>query len=221
MSPPGGARSSATIRVVIIDDHVLVAEGMAAVLSSHTDIVVLGREMSCTAGLACVLREQPDVVLLDERLPDGRGTDLLPAMMSACPTTKIIVVTGQASDDVLHRAIQGGCAGFLRKGARAAEMVAAVRAASRAETVIHVDDLRRLLPSGVASNEGQSLTRRERAVLGMLVAGQSTAGIAEDSGIALATARNHVQAVLSKLGAHSRVEAVAIALRTGIVAAPC
>lgn len=210
------------VRVVIIDDHLLVAESIAATLDATDDLQVVGVADSCATGLRVVETEQPDVLLLDQRLEDGLGTELLPRLLLLCPTMRVLLVTAVPSDDVLVRAIEGGCAGFVAKGERAATLVQAVRSAANNEAVIRPDALRRVLPrlAHVAQRRGDDLTAREREVLGLLVAGKSTQAMADDLVIAPATARNHVQSIMVKLRAHSRLEAVSIALRESIAQAP-
>lgn len=211
----------AVVRIVIVDDHLLLADGLAVALSAEGDLDVVAVAASCAEGLDAVSRHRPDVLLLDQHLPDGLGTDLLPRLFAALSTLKVLLVTAETSDQVLVDAIEGGCAGIVRKGVRSADLVGAVRSAARDESVIAADDLRRLLPRlRSRSRLGDDLTPRERDVLQLLVEGTTTAGIAAALVVAPTTARNHVQSVITKLGAHSRLEAVAIALREDIAHLP-
>jgi DNA-binding NarL/FixJ family response regulator len=210
------------ITVVIVDDHLLVADSVAATLDAADDISVVAVAGTCAEGLDEVRRHQPDVLLLDQRLPDGLGTDSLPSLQQASPRTRVLLVTATDTDDVLLRAFEGGCAGFVAKGQRAAALLDAVRRAAEGETVLSSADLRRLFPGLVHQQArlGGDLTAREREVLALLSAGRSTVLIAQHLVISPATARNHIQSVISKLGAHSKLEAVSIALREGIVIPP-
>lgn len=210
---------SAPISVVIVDDHLMVADSLAATLSANDDITVVAIADSCASGLDAVARHLPDVLLLDQRLPDGLGTDNLAAMLAISPTMKVLLVTGGDTDEVLARAIMAGAAGVIPKGKRAANLVAAVRAVANDEAVITPDALRRLMPRLARGNTGPGtdLTAREREVLQLLVAGTSTSALAGKLFVAPATARNHIQSIMNKLGAHSRLEAVAIALRENIL----
>lgn len=209
----GAGDVRATITVVIVDDHLLVADSMAAALGASGDITVVDIAGNCAAGIAAVARHQPVVLLLDQRLPDGLGTSVLPQMLSVSPRTKVLLVTAIDSDEVLTNAIEGGAVGVITKGKRAANLVTAVRAAANDEPVITPDVLRRLMPRvgqrGRRPDDG--LTGREREVLRLLIAGKSTAELAGTLFVAPATARNHIQSIMNKLGAHSRLEAVAIA----------
>jgi DNA-binding NarL/FixJ family response regulator len=215
------AEGTRAISVFIVDDHFLVADSIAATLAAADGIEVAGVAGTCAEALDAISRHHPDVLLLDQRLPDGSGTDLLPQLFAATPTMKVLLVTAEATDAVLLAAIGGGCAGVVRKGARATELIEAVRGASRNESMIAAADLQRLLPRlRGAHHLGDDLTERERTILRLLVEGTSTTGIAEELVIAVATARNHVQSVITKLGAHTRLEAVSIALREDIVNLP-
>lgn len=207
------------IRVVIVDDHVLVAEGVAAALGAQPDIVVLDLADSCQTGVEAVRLHKPDVLLLDQRLPDGVGTDILRKMLEICPTMKVLLVTASDTDEVLARAIEAGAAGVIAKGKRAASLVQAVRASARDEAVITPEVLRRLMPRMGRRGRrlGDDLTAREREVLQLLAVGKSTRDLAGELFVSQATARNHVQSIMNKLGAHSRLEAVAIASRENIV----
>ena len=217
-----GPEHTGPIRVVIVDDHLLVAESVAAILDSARDVTVVAVAGTCADGLAAVRRHQPDVLLLDQRLPDGLGTDLLSSVREASSGTRVLLVTAADTVDVLRRALQGGCAGVLAKDRRASALLDAVRTAAAGETVLRAEDLRRMLPRLVHPRSGQrvDLTQRELDVLSLLVDGRSTAWVAQTLVISPSTARNHIQAVIGKLGAHSKLEAVSIALREGIVAAP-
>ncbi len=218
--PPAAQLIPAPITVVIVDDHLMVADSLATILSANEDMTVLAIAATCASGLEAVARYRPDVLLLDQRLPDGLGTDILEAMLVECPRMKVLLVTAGDTDDVLARAIMAGASGVIPKGKRASTLINAVRAVAHNEAVITPDALRRLMPQLAKTNSGigTDLTAREREVLRLLVAGKSTAALAGELFVAPATARNHIQSIMNKLGAHSRLEAVAIALRENVVA---
>lgn len=177
---------------------------------------------TCEEGLLQVRTHQPDVLLLDQRLPDGLGTDLLPDLRRASPGTRVLMVTAADTAEVLHRALAGGAAGLVAKSQRPPVLVDAVRRAADGEIVLSPTHLRQVLPQAGDTRDrpGADLTARERQVLDLLADGASAADIAHKLFISAATARNHVQAVLGKLGAHSKLEAVAIALREDLVVLP-
>jgi DNA-binding NarL/FixJ family response regulator len=212
----------ATISVVIVEDYPLMASTMAQVLSSLPGVSVLGVADSCAGALAAVAEHRPDVLLLDQRLPDGLGTDQIPALLAQHPSMKVILVTGVDSDDVVLAAIDRGAAGVISKGSRLDALVRAIRAAAEDDAVMDAYVLHRLLPRlpSRQSNPGADLTGRDREVLGLLVDGVSTAAVAESLGVALTTARGYIISVMAKLGAHTRLEAIAIAVREHVVVTP-
>jgi DNA-binding NarL/FixJ family response regulator len=207
---------------VIVDDHLLVAESVAAILDSARDVSVVAVAGTCGDGIAAVRLYQPDVLLLDQRLPDGLGTDLLPSVRQASAGTRVLLVTAADTREVLRRALECGCAGVIPKDRRASSLLDAVRKAAGGETVLRAEDLWLLLPRPVQPRPGGrgELTPRELDVLHLLVDGRSTVRVAQTLFISASTARNHIQSVIGKLGAHSKLEAVSIALREGLVAAP-
>ena len=143
----------------------------------------------------------------------------LASFVAERPSVKVLMVTIDDSDAVLAQAVRAGAAGVISKTNRVAVLVAAIRAAARNEPVITPEALRRLLPllTGASWRLGADLTEREREVLRMLVSGRSTSALAAGLFVAPATARNHIQSIMTKLGAHSRLEAVSIALRERIL----
>ncbi|WP_307836103.1 response regulator transcription factor [Phycicoccus sonneratiae] len=211
-----------TITVVIVDDHLLVADAVASGLHGDHGLAVLAVAGSCAEGLAQVRRHRPRVCLLDQRLPDGLGTDLVPRLLEASPETAVLLVTGDDTVDVLHRAVRAGVMGIVRKGQRVSALRDAILRAAEGVTVLSARDVKRLLPpsGGHRPGPGEDLTPREREVLGLLVQGLAPREIASRLSISYATARNHVQSVIGKLGAHSTLEAVTIALRENIVSGP-
>lgn len=213
---------SATITVVLIDDHFLLADSVAATLGADERMEVLAIAGTCADGLREVSRLRPDVCLLDQRLPDGLGTDLVSDLHAASPTTKVLLMTGNTSTDVVRQAMAAGSVGVVSKGERAAALHDAVVRAAAGGTVLSAHDIRRLLPQAAQARRrpGDDLTPRELDILRLLVAGVPTAEIAKQLTISHATARNHIQAVINKLGAHTKLEAVAIALRADIVSGP-
>ncbi|MGG5258311.1 response regulator [Phycicoccus avicenniae] len=219
---PAVRPSTATITVVIVDDHLMVADAVASGLRADERIAVVAVAGTCAEGLAEVRRHRPRVCLLDQRLPDGLGTDLVPRLLEASPDTKVLLVTGDDSLDVLHQAVRAGAVGIVNKGQRASALREAILRAVEGVTILSARDVQRLLPSAGAGGPalGDDLTPRERDVLRLLVQGLTTREIAARLFISYATARNHIQSVIGKLGAHTKLEAVTVALRENIVSGP-
>jgi DNA-binding NarL/FixJ family response regulator len=152
-------------------------------------------------------------------LPDGLGTDAARFIREENPDIKIVMLTGFPDDAILVAAIEAGCSGYITKDSAVGEAISAVRAAHAGEALISPAMLARLLPKlrrdyrGV----GSSLTDREREVLNLLAQGSQNSTVADQLFLSVNTVRKHVQSILSKLGAHSKLEAVAVAVREGII----
>lgn len=207
------------VSVLIIDDHRLFAQALAQALAEEPAIAIAGTAGSLAEGLAAVRGGPVDVVLLDHRLPDGTGLDGIAAIRQIAPHAAVVMVTATEDDRVLLRAVEAGCAGFITKSGDLDDLQQAVLRAAAGEATISPALLTRLLGrlSRGPSTVGTELTGREREVLACIVAGRSNADIAERLSLSVNTVRNHVQSVLTKVGAHSKLEAAAIAVREGLV----
>jgi DNA-binding NarL/FixJ family response regulator len=165
-----------------------------------------------------VTTETPDVLLLDRRLPDGDGVSAIPELRAIRPSMDVVVLTAADNDHVLVQAIEAGAAGFVSKTRGLGEVTAAVRAAAAGEAVISPEMLSRLLPKLTrAAGPEPELTRREQEVLDMLGQGLSNAAIAERLTVSVHTVRNHIANLSAKLGAHSKLEVLSIAIRRGLL----
>lgn len=207
-------RPRRSIRVVVLDDHEVVAESLTRLLEGQADITVVGRAGTAADGLAAIEAERPDVVVLDHRLPDTTGIDLSRRLLAADPAARILLLTGAGDDDVLAAAVQAGCAGYLEKTCASRELVAAIRAVARGELAFPANALARVVPRLRGHPPvGVELTPREREVLALLADGLGNQQIAQRLTVSVNTVRSHVHAVLAKLGAHTKLEAVAVARR--------
>lgn len=213
--------SEGRIRVLVIDDHEVLASSLAHVLDAEPDMRTVGVAGTLEKARALVQSTAPDVVLLDHRLPDGEGVAAVPGLRELRPSIRIVVLTASAADHVLVQAIEHGVSGFVSKTRSLGEVTAAVRAASTGEAVISPEMLARLLPrlqrGGGGGGAGTSLTAREREVLGYLADGLTNAAIAERLVVSVHTVRNHIANLSAKLGAHSKLEALSIAVRQGLL----
>jgi DNA-binding NarL/FixJ family response regulator len=209
------------IRVLIVDDHKLFAQAMQAALQQEFGIEVVDLADSLSAGLDAVTREAVDVVLLDYRLPDAQGVEGVSRILTVSPQTAVVMVTASENERVLLAAVEAGCSGFVSKTADLAEIHNAVRKAAVGEATIAASLLPRLLSrlAQRGTGLGSDLTAREREVLRAISNGRTNAEIAQELFLSVNTVRNHVQSVLTKLGAHSKLEAAAIAVREGLVPA--
>jgi DNA-binding NarL/FixJ family response regulator len=163
---------------------------------------------------------RPDVVLMDYQLPDGDGVTAVEQIKREIPATQVVMLTGSDNDERLaRRAFEAGCSGFVGKSRSVEDLFSVVRAAHAGDVLITPVMLLMLLPRSTASNGGvgANLSRRELEVLGVMAEGGSDKEIAERLFISLNTARKHAQNIIRKLGAHSKLEAVVVAVRAGLI----
>ncbi len=211
-------RHGQKIRVLIVDDHQVLATSLARVLDDEPDIVSVGVAHSLEQARARVTSAAPDVILLDRRLPDGDGVIAIPELRALRPSMNVVVLTASGAEDILVEAIGVGAAGFVSKTRGIGDVTAAVRAAAEGESMISPEMLTRLL-SKLSRTPGAaaSLTRREQEVLTLLARGLPNTAIAEELTVSVNTVRNHIANLSAKLGAHSKLEALSIAIRQGLI----
>jgi DNA-binding NarL/FixJ family response regulator len=208
-----------SVRVLIVDDHEVLASSLAQVLDHEPDITSVGVAGSIARARVMIPATTPDVLLLDHRLPDGDGVASIGELRALRASMKVVVLTASGADHVLLAAMEAGASGFLSKTRGLQEVTAAVRAAAAGESVISPELLARLLPklSRTGNAHQDELTEREREVLGLLAEGLTNAAIAEQLFLSVHTVRNHVTNLSLKLGAHSKLEALSIAVREGLL----
>jgi len=211
-----------TIGVLIIDDHRMFAESLARLLADEEGIAVLATAASGSEGIELADRLRPQVVLVDYQMPEQDGIAIAVEIKRRDPKIMVVMLAGSAEDRMLLAAIDAGCSGFLTKDRTAAEVAYAVRAAASGEAVISPALLARLLPKLNRTHRalGADLTEREREILALLARGWTNKVIASELNLSVNTVRNYVQSVLSKLGAHSKLEAVSTATREAIIDYP-
>jgi DNA-binding NarL/FixJ family response regulator len=211
------------IRVLLVDDHAVVREGLRTFLELQDGIEVVGEAADGEQGVAEAGRLRPDVVLMDLVMPRLDGVGAMRALRERLPGARVIVLTSFAEDDKLLPAVQAGAAGYLLKNAQPQELARAIRAAHAGEALLDPQVAARLLatmaePAGAAAPD--PLTPREREVLGLLGRGLCNKRIARELGIAEKTVKTHVGHVLAKLGVTDRTQAALHAVRAGLVAPP-
>ncbi len=207
-----------TLRVLIVDDERLFAELMRVALSNAPGIEVVGIVHDVDSAVASANELRPAVVLSDYHLPDGTGSDVARTLRRTAPEISVLILTGDPSMSVLADVARSGAVGHLTKARDLGEVVTAVRSAATGEILFAPSELQRLLVADRSEHLlEEPLTVRELEVLRLLAGGASTLSSAELLGISTATLRAHVQAILRKLGAHSRLEAVAEAARIGLI----
>jgi DNA-binding NarL/FixJ family response regulator len=214
------------IRVLFVEDHQLLADALAALLGREPDIEVVGVART-VAEAKSLSKERLDVVLMDYHLPDGTGAEATRSIKARWPAARVVMVTALTDDETVLESIQAGADGYLTKDRAAEDVVQAVRAAHAGETLLPrsviVEIARRVAAARERGDERrmvEPLTPRELEVLRALTDGLSTPEICDKLFIAPNTLRTHVQNIMGKLRVHSKLEAVAFALRYRLVEPP-
>jgi len=201
------------IRVLIVDDHQLLREGIASVLENEPDMQIIAEADTGRSAIELHRKFKPDVTLMDLRMPDVNGLDAITAIRKSSPTARIIVITTFAGDALVVAALRAGAAGYLLKNTLRDDLIEAIR-------IVH-SGKRRIPPdvaTQVAENAGsETLTLREIRVLELVAAGHSNKMIAAKLNISENTVKAYMHNILPKIGAHDRTHAVTIAIKRGII----
>ncbi len=201
------------IRVLCIDDHPTVLDGLSAIINLQPDMTVAGASSTGRDGLQQFRTLRPDVVLVDLRLPDMSGFEVIEQIKEKFPNARMIVLSSHEGDVDIRRALDAGAQGYVVKGMVREELLEVIR-------TVHAG--KRRLPAAVAQSlaehiSGDMVSSREVQVLSLISAGKRNKEIAAELSIAEDTVKMHVRNILSKLQASDRTEAVTIALRRGII----
>jgi DNA-binding NarL/FixJ family response regulator len=209
MSRTGGSEG---IRILTIDDHQLLREGIAAVLEAPEDMTLVAQASNGLEGIEIFRRLRPDITLMDLRMPGMSGIETIAAIRAEFPKARIIVLTTYAGDAQAAAALKAGASGYLLKNLIRKELIETIRA---------VNSGKRRVPPEIAMEiaehvADEALSEREIEVLRRVAAGKSNKAIAAELGIAEATVKTHMNSILPKLDASDRTHAVMIALKRGI-----
>lgn len=205
--------ADAPIRVLSVDDHPLMREGIAAMIRNQADMLLVAEAANGREALERFREHQPDVTLMDLRLPDMSGIDTLIAIRSEFPQARILMLTTFEGDVEIQRALQAGARGYLLKSMPPSDLLQGIRE-------VHAG--RKRIPAEVAAHLAEhvgeeTLTPRELGVLKEVAGGNRNRDIAERLFISEETVKVHIKHIMEKLGARDRTEAIAIALRRGII----
>jgi len=198
---------------MLVDDHYLVRVGLANVLGFEPDIDVCAQAESGDEVLEEYRLHRPDVTVMDLRMPGTDGLAALAALRRAHPDARVIILSNYTGADEIHAALQGGAASYLPKTVGQPELLKAIRLVAEGRSYVPAEIAMRLaerLPC-------EELTSREQQVLALVVEGASNGDIARRLGIAGSTVKNHISSIFEKLGVTQRTEAVAVAIKRGIV----
>jgi len=211
----------APIRILIVDDHQVVREGLRWILDAEPDLEVAGEAASASEGLDAIVKIPCDVVLLDIHLPDRNGLDALDDIHAAKPDLPVVILTMSAEPEYVEDAVRKGAAGYLVKNAPQSELIRAVRAAAAGDAYIQAEVTRPLLARFArdvrAPGAAPALSPREQQVVSLLAEGLANKQIAHQLDISETTIKGYLRDVYDKLGANDRAQAVAIALRHRLI----
>lgn len=206
------------IHILLVDDHLMVRRGLAAMLSVYDDLELVGETGDAAEAVSLCVQLQPDVVLMDLLLPGMDGATATETIRRRFPAIQVLALTSFRDDELLRRVIQAGAIGYLLKNVGAEELATAIRAARAGQPTLAPEALPALLQVVAhAAGPGADLTVREREVLALMVKGLSNAAIAEQLALSLSTTRTHVSNILAKLGVATRAAAVAQAVQQHLV----
>ena len=210
------------IRALIVDDHPVTREGLRTLLELSGDeaVIVVGEASSGEEAVAQVLQLEPDVVFMDVRMPGISGIEATKQIRKANPGTKVILITIDESRGAISEAIQAGVSGYLLKDASADALLDAARQAIEGRAVIHPQLTKTFIEEVQHADEAPTttpLSKREKQILQLVANGSTTKEVARDLGISPHTVKTHLERIFEKLGANDRAQAVAIAIRTGLV----
>ncbi len=207
-----------SVRVLIVEDHLIVAEGLQALLDDEPELCVVGRATTVADAIRAVDEHRPDVVLMDYRLPDGTGADATEEIRRRHPEVAVLFLTRLEGDMVRMAAFEAGAAGYLNKSRAAADVVDALRKVAAGETLLSTGDLTELLAlRRTTMHLMDRLTRRELETLALMARGADNRRIATELGLHYGTVRCHVRNLMMKMGVHSKVEAVTRGMELGLV----
>jgi DNA-binding NarL/FixJ family response regulator len=205
------------IRVLVVDDHPVVREGLMAVLEDTKDVQVVGEAGSAEEALSSVERTRPDVVLLDLELPGMNGVDAIPRFSAATAHPRVIVLTAYDTEERVLASLKAGAAGYVLKGVPASEIAQAIRAVAGGESYLTPRVAARVVAQVNAPKRSSALSARERQVLRLVARGRSNKQIAKELVITERTVKFHMTSIFNKLGADNRAQAIAIAAERGLL----
>jgi two-component system, NarL family, response regulator DevR len=205
-------------RVLIVEDHQVVAEGLGALLNDQTDMTVVGTATSVAESISCASELNPDVVVVDFRLTDGTGVDAAVGIRQIHPETKLIFLTREDSDAARFAALESGASAFIHKSRAASEVVDAIRVVAAGGTLITPRTIAAMVSRRRSMDlRLESLTSREKEVLRLMAEGISSREVGSRLGISYTTVRTHIRSLGAKLGVHSKLEAIVKARELALI----
>lgn len=212
------------IRVLVVDDHTIVREGVHILLDAQSDIEVVGEAADGQEALVRARELQPEIALVDIAMPGLNGLELTRALKRDWPQISVIILTMYESDEYFFQVLDAGASGYVLKKAASADLVAAIRAVHAGDVFLYPSVARRLVSdylarvkSGEEQNSYDGLTPREREVLKLIAEGHTNQAIAEKLVISPSTVQTHRTRIMQRLNLHNRVELIQYAVRKGLL----
>ncbi len=205
------------IRLLLVDDHVVVRQGLRMVLSLEPDLDIIGEANNGQEALSLVKKLNPQVVLMDLLMPVMDGVSAIRAIKKEYPDIEVVALTSVLEDRLVIDAVEAGAAGYLLKESGPEELIEAIRAAAKGEVRLHPKAQKRLIKEVRTPEMRESLTERETETLRLIAKGMSNKEIAEQLSVSEVTVKTHVSSILSKLNLQSRTQAALFALKEGLV----
>lgn len=205
------------IRILVVDDHPVVREGLVALLEDEPDFQVAGSVGSAEEALTLGAQLRPDVIMLDLELPGMDGVEAIPRLAASTPEARILILTAYDTDERVLGALKAGARGYLLKGAAGREIAQAIRAVHAGESYLASRVAAKVLTQVRAPRRSTSLSARERTVVRLVADGLSSKQIARRLSITERTVKFHISSIMNKLGADNRAQAVAKAAERGLL----
>jgi DNA-binding NarL/FixJ family response regulator len=205
--------SPTVIRVLTVDDHALIREGVAALIANQKDMSLVGEASNGREAVEQFRSHRPDVTLMDLQMPEMNGIDALIAIRSEFPEARIIMLTTYAGDVLCKRAMKAGAQAYILKGNVRKDLLDTIRSVRAGRKILHAEVAAELATHAA----DDALSEREIEVLSLIAAGNSNKLVADQLAISEDTVKGHVKSILSKLGVNDRTHAVTAALKRGII----
>ena len=225
-SEPRAAAPRKTFRLLVVDDHEVVRQGLVALLARREGFQVVAEAGTVAEAVEQARRHEPDIVVMDVRLPDGSGIEACREIRAELPATRVVMLTSYPDEDAVLSAIVAGAAGYLLKQIRARDLVAALEAVGRGESLLDpavtekvLERVRRIATGG-QTDELSLLTSQEQKILMLVAEGKTNKEIASDVFLSDKTVKNYVSSILSKLNLERRAQAAAFVARNRISRSP-
>ena len=206
---------SRPLRLLVVDDHEVVRQGLVALLDRRADFQVVAEAGTVAEAIESARRMQPDIVIMDVRLPDGSGVEACREIRAERPTTRVVILTSYPDEDAVLSAIVAGASGYLLKQIRARDLVTALQTVGRGESLLDpavtekVLERVRRIATGAYTDEMAQLTQQEQKILALVAEGKTNKEIAADVFLSDKTVKNYVSSILSKLNLERRAQAAA------------